>query len=122
MAEPLKKTPLHSLHLELGAKMVPFGGYDMPVQYREGILAEHRQQPLQFAARQAELLAGACAGRAIVRGDETQQAGKALFHYGGSSETGMSALGRSRTGIDLDAGVRARSAWWSSGTSGLVSG
>ena len=39
---PLKKTPLHALHVELGAKMVPFGGYDMPVQYREGILAEHR--------------------------------------------------------------------------------
>jgi hypothetical protein len=39
---PLLQTPLHALHVELGAKMVPFGGYDMPVQYREGILAEHR--------------------------------------------------------------------------------
>jgi aminomethyltransferase len=38
---PLKRTPLHALHLELGAKMVPFAGYDMPVQYRSGILAEH---------------------------------------------------------------------------------
>jgi len=38
---PLKKTPLHSLHRELGAKMVDFGGWDMPVQYR-GILEEHR--------------------------------------------------------------------------------
>lgn len=38
----LLKTPLHALHVELGAKMVPFGGYDMPVQYRDGILAEHR--------------------------------------------------------------------------------
>jgi aminomethyltransferase len=42
MTAPLLKTPLHALHVELGAKMVPFGGYDMPVQYREGILAEHR--------------------------------------------------------------------------------
>ena len=42
MSAPLLKTPLHALHVELGAKMVPFGGYDMPVQYREGILAEHR--------------------------------------------------------------------------------
>jgi aminomethyltransferase len=42
MAEsPLKRTPLHALHLELGAKMVPFAGYDMPVQYPAGILAEH---------------------------------------------------------------------------------
>jgi aminomethyltransferase len=37
----LRKTPLHALHLSLGAKMVPFAGYDMPVQYTTGILAEH---------------------------------------------------------------------------------
>jgi len=36
----LKQTPLHALHVELGAKMVPFAGYDMPVQYK-GVLAEH---------------------------------------------------------------------------------
>jgi aminomethyltransferase len=40
--QELLTTPLHALHIELGAKMVPFGGYDMPVQYKEGILAEHR--------------------------------------------------------------------------------
>ena len=39
---PLQRTPLHALHLELGAKMVPFAGYDMPVSYPAGILAEHR--------------------------------------------------------------------------------
>jgi len=38
---PLRKTPLHALHVELGAKMVPFSGYDMPVQYPTGILKEH---------------------------------------------------------------------------------
>jgi aminomethyltransferase len=38
---PLLKTPLHALHVELGAKMVPFAGYDMPVQYPTGILTEH---------------------------------------------------------------------------------
>ena len=37
----LKQTPLHALHRELGAKMVPFAGYDMPVQYPLGILKEH---------------------------------------------------------------------------------
>ncbi len=41
-ATALLQTPLHSLHLELGAKMVPFAGYDMPVSYPAGILAEHR--------------------------------------------------------------------------------
>lgn len=40
-AGPLLTTPLHALHGELGAKMVPFAGYDMPVQYPTGVLAEH---------------------------------------------------------------------------------
>ena len=39
--EELQKTPLHALHLELGARMVPFAGYSMPVQYPSGLLAEH---------------------------------------------------------------------------------
>jgi aminomethyltransferase len=43
----LKRTPLHNLHLELGAKMVPFAGYDMPVQYPTGILTEHLQTRTQ---------------------------------------------------------------------------
>ncbi|HWH81172.1 MAG TPA: glycine cleavage system aminomethyltransferase GcvT [Burkholderiaceae bacterium] len=42
MSTALATTPLHALHLELGAKMVPFAGYDMPVSYPSGILAEHR--------------------------------------------------------------------------------
>jgi len=39
---PLQRTPLFALHQELGARLVPFAGYEMPVQYPEGILAEHR--------------------------------------------------------------------------------
>ncbi|RMV65299.1 Aminomethyltransferase [Pseudomonas coronafaciens pv. atropurpurea] len=39
--ETLLTTPLHALHLELGAKMVPFAGYDMPVQYPAGVMKEH---------------------------------------------------------------------------------
>jgi aminomethyltransferase len=38
---PLQTTPLHAAHLALGARMVPFAGYDMPVQYTEGVLKEH---------------------------------------------------------------------------------
>ncbi|WP_407180262.1 glycine cleavage system aminomethyltransferase GcvT [Bradyrhizobium sp. STM 3562] len=38
---PLKRTPLHALHVSLGAKMVPFAGYEMPVQYAAGVLKEH---------------------------------------------------------------------------------
>lgn len=37
----LKRTPLYDLHLSLGARMVPFAGYDMPVQYPAGVLKEH---------------------------------------------------------------------------------
>ena len=39
---PLLKTPLHPLHAELGARLVPFAGYEMPVQYPTGIVAEHQ--------------------------------------------------------------------------------
>jgi aminomethyltransferase len=38
---PLQTTPLHAAHIALGARMVPFAGYDMPVQYTEGVLKEH---------------------------------------------------------------------------------
>ena len=38
---PLHQTPLNSLHIELGARMVPFAGYSMPVQYPAGLMAEH---------------------------------------------------------------------------------
>jgi aminomethyltransferase len=37
----LLKTPLHSLHLELGARMAGFAGYDMPIQYKMGVMQEH---------------------------------------------------------------------------------
>jgi aminomethyltransferase len=40
-AAPLRRTPLYSLHRSLGARMVAFAGYEMPVQYPTGILAEH---------------------------------------------------------------------------------
>src|SRR5213593_1237146 len=40
--ETPKRTPLHQIHVTLGAKLVPFGGYEMPVSYPGGIAAEHR--------------------------------------------------------------------------------
>jgi aminomethyltransferase len=39
--DSLKRTPLYDLHVSLGGKMVPFAGYDMPVQYPAGVLKEH---------------------------------------------------------------------------------
>jgi len=41
VAQDLARTPLHALHVGLGARMVPFAGYDMPVQYPGGVLKEH---------------------------------------------------------------------------------
>jgi glycine cleavage system T protein len=38
---PLKRTPLHALHVARGGKMVPFAGYEMPVQFPAGVLKEH---------------------------------------------------------------------------------
>jgi aminomethyltransferase len=40
-ATALKRTPLHAMHVRLGARMVPFAGYQMPVQYPAGIIKEH---------------------------------------------------------------------------------
>ena len=40
--EVLKRTPLYGEHVAAGAKLVPFAGYEMPVQYPAGIIAEHR--------------------------------------------------------------------------------
>ena len=37
-----KKTPLYKLHIQHGAKMVEFAGYQMPIQYKSGIIQEHK--------------------------------------------------------------------------------
>ena len=63
MAE-LKRTPLYEAHLALGAKMVDFGGWEMPVQY-SGIIQEHH------AVRQQAGLFDVChMGEIIIRGPE----------------------------------------------------
>ena len=59
-----RRTALHALHLELGARMVPFAGYDMPVQYPTGILAEHRH-----TRDQASLFDVGHMGQALLHGD-----------------------------------------------------
>jgi aminomethyltransferase len=40
--DKLSATPFHEIHIRLGAKMVPFAGFEMPVHYRDGITAEHQ--------------------------------------------------------------------------------
>ncbi|PTW62245.1 aminomethyltransferase [Breoghania corrubedonensis] len=77
MADPaasgqLLDTPLHDLHVELGARMVPFAGYDMPVQY-EGILAEHT-----WTRESAGLFDVSHMGQAFLIGPDHETTAKAL--------------------------------------------
>lgn len=70
MSTELLKTPLNALHRELGAKMVEFAGYDMPVQYPSGVMKEHlhtRDQAGLFDVSHMGqiLLSGANAAKAL---------------------------------------------------------
>jgi aminomethyltransferase len=70
----LRQTPLHALHLELGAKMVGFAGYAMPVSYPEGILAEHRH-----CREHASLFDVSHMGQLLLRGDDAAAALESLI-------------------------------------------
>ena len=63
-SEPLSYTPLRDLHVAAGARMVPFAGYEMPVQY-EGIIAEH-----QWTRRRAGLFDVSHMGQARLDGPD----------------------------------------------------
>jgi len=69
MADAVLKTPLHDLHVELGARMVPFAGYAMPVQFRDGIMAEHN-----WTRESAGLFDVSHMGQARLRGDDVAAA------------------------------------------------
>lgn len=69
MSEELKTTPLHALHMELGGKMVPFAGYDMPVQYNLGILKEHLH-----TRESCGLFDVSHMGQALLKGENVQDA------------------------------------------------
>lgn len=69
----LLHTPLHGFHVENGAKMVPFAGYDMPVQYPAGVMKEHIQTRIS-----AGLFDVSHMGQVIVRGSDFASAATAL--------------------------------------------
>ena len=71
--ETLEVTPLHALHIELGAKMVPFAGYDMPVQYKDGVLSEHLH-----TRAEAGLFDVSHMGQAFLTGPDHETVSKAL--------------------------------------------
>jgi aminomethyltransferase len=66
---PLARTPLHALHGELGARMAGFAGYDMPIQYPAGVLAEHK-----WTRDSAGLFDVSHMGQAILEGPGAAQA------------------------------------------------
>ncbi|WP_299653802.1 glycine cleavage system aminomethyltransferase GcvT [uncultured Tateyamaria sp.] len=69
----LKQTPLHALHVALGAKMVPFAGYDMPVQFPLGVMKEHLH-----TRTKAGLFDVSHMGQVIVRGATYEAAAMGL--------------------------------------------
>ncbi|GAA0559349.1 glycine cleavage system aminomethyltransferase GcvT [Rhizomicrobium electricum] len=68
-AEKLQRTPLYDLHVELGAKIVPFAGYEMPVQYPTGIIKEHLH-----TREKAGLFDVSHMGQAFLRGPDPARA------------------------------------------------
>jgi aminomethyltransferase len=72
-SETLAKTPLHALHIELGARMVPFAGYDMPVQYPLGVMKEHLH-----TREQAGLFDVSHMGQIVLRGANAAKALESL--------------------------------------------
>ncbi len=94
-AAQLQQTPLHDLHVRLGARMVPFAGYSMPLQYDKGILAEHRH-----TRQSASLFDVSHMGQVRVRGGQAAAALESLIPV----DVAGLALGRQRYGFLLDAG------------------
>ncbi len=69
----LRRTPLHGLHVALGAKMVPFAGYDMPVSFPDGLIKEH-----QHTRALAGLFDVSHMGQAMLRAADDETAAAAL--------------------------------------------
>ena len=65
MTEDLKQTPFYDMHVANGAKMVPFAGYDMPVQYALGVMKEH-----QHTREKAGLFDVSHMGQVVLRGTD----------------------------------------------------
>jgi aminomethyltransferase len=64
----LKHTPLYNFHREMQAKMVPFAGYEMPVQYPEGIRSEHKH-----TRNHASLFDISHMGQILIEGEKASQ-------------------------------------------------
>ena len=93
MGEDLNKTPFYDMHLKNGAKMVPFAGYDMPVQYPLGVMKEH-----QHTRTKAGLFDVSHMGQVILRGADYTSTARALEKLIPMDVQGL-AEGRQRYGF-----------------------
>ena len=92
----IRRTPLHAAHLRLGGRVAPFGGWEMPIHYTAGILAEHRA--VRTAAGVFDI---SHMGELLVRGP----GGRAWLNTVFSNDLGKIEAGRSLYGFLLnDAG------------------
>jgi aminomethyltransferase len=73
LSETLQRTPLYDAHMGLGAKLVPFAGYEMPVQYPTGVMAEHN-----WTRDHAGLFDVSHMGQATLRGPDFEATAAAL--------------------------------------------
>ena len=89
MSETLRRTPLHDRHVDAGARMVPFAGWDMPVQYRS-IVAEHKA-----VRASAGLFDVSHMGEVRVRGRDAAATAQRLF----TNDVAGLAVGRARYGM-----------------------
>src|SRR5690606_14257199 len=95
---PLKPTPLRAEHVALGARLVPFAGYEMPVQYPTGITAEH-----QAVRTAAGLFDVSHMGEVEVRGREARE----FVQYVTSNDVDRASVGQAQysTLLKQDGGV-----------------
>ena len=87
MNEKLNRTPLYDEHVRLGARMVPFAGYDMPVQYPMGILAEHN-----WTRQHAGLFDVSHMGQCFIVADSFERAAEAFEHLAPADLKGLAPL------------------------------
>ncbi len=92
-AATLKRTPFHDIHTALGAKMVPFAGYEMPVQYPTGIIAEHRA-----VREQCGLFDVSHMGEFIVRGPGAME----FVNFVTTNDAGALAVGQAHYSMLLN--------------------
>jgi aminomethyltransferase len=99
LSETLSRTPLYDQHVALGAKMVPFAGYDMPVQYPTGVMTEHN-----WTRDHAGLFDVSHMGQATLRGPDFATTAKALEVIVPADVLGLAVLQQRYTQLLTESG------------------